>query len=423
MKYVIVPVAVLIHTLIFGLQCRAEAPGTSIAIAREGPRVQITFSGTLQSAPASSGPWSDLAGVASPLTIDPEESQRFYRIGQPAGESIFSSRSVVQFQITGPLQKHFELAFAGLPDGIFPPVREKPYFDASLNLDGLELPITLRVRGNSSLQECPFPKLKFKMAREHRAGTPFFDAREVKIGTHCAEGGQGNVGRLRDERAAFREALAYEVMEVLGFVGPRVRRARIDYADTTPIGESEFAGWQISRNALILDDVEVVAERMGGRVLSDEEAAGVNESAFNRQLLIEMQLFQALLGNWDYGLWQNSQGLWNVEVIELTDQQLLPVAGDFDLASWVTGEVRSSAPRDYRPDLPEIERQARYEVEQIQKRTNPEIFLAAAQRFFDGRAVIQSQIAAAEVDESGRTNALRHATAFFDSLTEQGTEK
>lgn len=114
----------------------------------------------------------------------------------------------------------------------------------------MDLPVTMRVRGNSSLQECPFPKMKLKVSRENRVGTPFETARELKIGTHCAEGGRGTVGRLRDETAAAREALAYETMAVLGFEAPRVRRARIEYRDTTPGEAGTGVGWQVMRRAL-----------------------------------------------------------------------------------------------------------------------------------------------------------------------------
>ena len=81
---------------------------------------------------------------------------------------MLSSRTVVEWTLTGPMQAHFNMAFAGMPDGIFPPHREKPYFDGTLKMGELEVPVTLRVRGNSSLQECPFPKLKVKVSVSRR---------------------------------------------------------------------------------------------------------------------------------------------------------------------------------------------------------------------------------------------------------------
>ncbi len=395
-------------------QTNGLSAGPNISILRDGAQVTILFKGTLQSATVITGPWNDIPDATSPFLPASTGLQTFYRTRTP--DSIFASKEIVTFTLTAPFQQHFELAFAGLPDGIFPPVREKPYFAGSLHMAGLELPIRLRVRGNSSLQECPFPKLKFKISREERPGTPFFDAREIKLGTHCAEGGRGNIGRLREQIATFREALAYETMDLLGFITPRVRRARIDYHDTTSTNISEMTGWQLSRDALIFDDIEVVGERRGGRALDDEEVAALTDADFGEQLITDLQFLHALLGNWDYGLSIDGTGLWNTDVLELADGKLVPVAGDFDLASWVTGTVRVMAPRDYHPDLPDVDRQALYELDQIQQRVSAASFAAATDRFTAKRSSLESLITIAQIDAPGRTNCLLHVTAFFDAL-------
>lgn len=388
----------------------------AITIERQTGRAAIHFTGSLQSAQTPAGPWIDLPAAFSPFTVDVNTGQQFFRTRATAVESVFASRSVAEVTISGPFQQHFDLAFAGVPDGIFPPVREKPWFEATVAMDGVAVPATLRVRGNSSLQECPFPKLKFKVSREKREGTPFFDAREVKIGTHCAEGGSGTVGRLRDERAAFREALAYETMELLGFISPRVRRVRIDYRDTSSAREGSETGWQLARHAMLLDDIEVVAERMGGRALDDEEIAALEDAGFDVQLITELELLHGLLGNWDYALSADGRELWNTGVIELPDKRLVPVAGDFDLASFVTGVVRPSAPHDYHPELPELEREARFKLGAIQERVGGARFQAAAARFQEHRLGIEAQINAADLDDPGRASALAHVSAFFDAL-------
>lgn len=413
-------VVIVVGVLVLGFPAFAELPLPPLPqaeIVREGGGARLEFTGTLQTSPSPAGPWVAVAQAISPLSLTTTNSQAFYRAIPSLEGSIFSQATVVRWTLRGPLQTHFDLAFAGSPDGIFPPVRQKPYFDGSLQLGALNLPVSLRVRGNSSLQECPFPKLKFKIAKLDRAGTPFFDAREIKIGTHCAEGGRGNIGRLRDERATYREALAYEVMTLLGFPGPRVRRAQIDFHDTSPTNGGVNGGWQVTRNAVLLDDIEVVAERLGGRALSDSEVSALPSRVFAEQVVVDLQFLHALLGNWDYGLSVEDTGFQNTEVVELANKSLVPVAGDFDLASWVTEEVRSSAPRDYRPELPAIEREARYQVEQLRQRVSPDSFLMASNRFFLKQTVMEAQIAQAVVDEPGRTNAQRHVSAFFFALT------
>lgn len=407
-----------------GLSSSAEpALSTNVPIielARDGSQTRLLFTGKLQIAESLDGAWTDLTNATSPYILDLAGGQKFFRTRDVA--SIFSSEAIINFVVTGPLQEHFDLAFAGLPDGIFPPVREKPWFNGSILIGEQTLPAELRVRGNSSLQECPFPKLKFKVSRTDRAGTPFFDAREVKIGTHCAEGGRGSIGRLRDERAAYREALVYETMQILGFVSPRVRRARIEYHDSTPptTNRTSEVGWTVMRNAMILDDVEVVAERLGGRALDDEEITVLSNANFGLQLVTDLQFFHILLGNWDYGVSVDGRELWNTEVIEFPDGSFLPVAGDFDLCSFVTEEPQLDVPWDYHPELPPLERQARHDLEEIKGRVseeNPAVFTQARERFTARRTEIETKINSVIIDEIGRTNALAHVNAFFNALS------
>ncbi|MBN9692175.1 MAG: hypothetical protein J0M24_18170 [Verrucomicrobia bacterium] len=391
--------------------------GSALEIRQDNRGITLTFTGTLEAAPTAQGPWSAVPGAVSPYQPATLESVEFFRAVDSTATGFFDSRSVASFTVAGPLQAHFNLAFAGMPDGIFPPVREKPYFEGQVTLGSQQIPVSLRVRGNSSLQECPFPKLKFKVSRADRAGTPFAEAREVKIGTHCAEGGRGSIGRLRDERATFREAVVYEIVDLLGFLAPRVRRAAIEFRDTSPSGESIHGGWQLTRKAMVLEDAEVVAERLGGRALDDEEVGALRDANFRLQEITELRMLHVLLGNWDFALSTSGESLWNTDVIQLSNGTYRPMVGDFDLASWVTAEVRPNFPHDYLPELPELDRQARYELELIQKSVSAEVFQTGRAHFESHRTALESWVAAAEVDEPGRTNALNHVTTFFGALS------
>ncbi len=393
----------------------------TVAIARDADRTIITFTGSLLSAESNDGPWALVTNAVSPYVVDTSDGQKFYRASAPSDGSIFAARSVVTLELTGPFQAYFDMAYAGIPDGFIPPVREKPYFDGVLAMSGQTVPVSLRVRGNSNLQECPFPKLKFKVSKEDRPGTPFENAREIKIGTHCADGGHGNIGRLRDQIAAYREVLAYEVMDVAGFVTPRVRRAHIDYFDTTPAtNENATVGWQITRDAMLLEDIEVLGQRLNARVLADEELANLEKSSFDIQTLVDLQLFNALIGNWDYSVAWDTRGVWNIDALEFPDGHLVPVAGDFDLASWVTGVVRGDAPDKYHPELAELERETLYDVEQIKGRVDSLNFAAGVARFEQARVKLEAIIASANLDAEGRTNVLRHVSAFYDAVTQLG---
>ncbi len=55
-----------------------EPPG-SLSISVSGNDVTITFRGVLQSAAAASGPWTDVAGAASPFVLKADQATRFFR--------------------------------------------------------------------------------------------------------------------------------------------------------------------------------------------------------------------------------------------------------------------------------------------------------------------------------------------------------
>jgi hypothetical protein len=50
-----------------------------LSAARSAGALSITFTGTLQSAPAVTGPWTDVAGAASPYSATSTSGQVFYR--------------------------------------------------------------------------------------------------------------------------------------------------------------------------------------------------------------------------------------------------------------------------------------------------------------------------------------------------------
>ncbi len=393
----------------------------TIHLAFEDRQPWIYFNGVLWAADQVEGPWSMVEGAESPFALDAANAQKYFRAGPLGTNSIFEAHTLVSMGLSGPMQGSFELAHAGTPDGIIPPVRLKPYFDGTLTLPGWTLPATIRVRGNSSLQECPFPKLKFKIAKADRAGTPFADAKEVKIGTHCAEGGRGSIGRLREQSAVYREVLAYEALELMGLAAPRIRRVEMDYLDTTPAtNDFSVVGWQVTRDALIVEDGEVLAARLGARLLAEEEAATLALEKFDLQLTADLQCFETLLGNWDYDLGWGGRNVWNFDVLEFTTGSLtnyVPVAGDFDLASWVTGVVRRSAPWEYHPELGDLERETRYSLEQARQRVGTAVFNVTRQRFNDRKAALETLVNYARIDDDGRTNVQQHISVFYDALS------
>jgi hypothetical protein len=57
---------------------RASCPPSSVRIQRNGPSVQVTFAGTLQSAPSITGPWTNIIGATNPYPSS-ATGQKFFR--------------------------------------------------------------------------------------------------------------------------------------------------------------------------------------------------------------------------------------------------------------------------------------------------------------------------------------------------------
>lgn len=268
------------------------------------------------------------------------EPARWYESGEP-----------LELTISGPLGDAFRAAFAGTPDGIVPPLRLKDPVAGSIaydNLDGTEqqAQVALAVRGNSSLQECPFPKLKF--AFEQRVKAPadvFFDTKKVKVATHCADEDEvnGTIGRLRNEQAAWREEVAYQLARALGITTLNTRPALIHYTDTStePAFESP-----LTRKAFLLEHVDELARRLGATALQDPVDCGPDPAALpDPRAVLRVRFFHALIGNWDFELGppetSGCGALRNTEVLVHADGTLTLVPADFDLAAFVVGEVRN----------------------------------------------------------------------------------
>jgi hypothetical protein len=63
-------------------RARTFVPTPTLAIGRQAGNVVITYTGTLQSADAITGPWTDVVGASSPYSTAPSAAQRYYRSRQ-----------------------------------------------------------------------------------------------------------------------------------------------------------------------------------------------------------------------------------------------------------------------------------------------------------------------------------------------------
>jgi hypothetical protein len=334
-----------------------------------------------------------------------------------ASSALFGASGPSELVLEAPFAPAFRAARAGQPDGIFPLPRTTDPFMGKIGYGDLRIDAELQVRGNSSLAECPFPKLKAKADKAQAAGTMFDGARKIKINTHCGEGGTGTIGRLREEKATWREAALYQAMRALMMPAQLAKPLSITYLDTT-------TNETITRKAFIFEHVDLAAGRLGGKALESPETwEGDPAQVMEMQAIVRIHFFEALIGNWDWHLriGPSKPGggqLWNIDAVQLSDK-LVPLAQDFDLSSAVTGNLIAEEDIDPKilPGKPQLVRQAAsYLANEYGPQFADSELHAARDHFKARRAALEQALAEAPVDDEGRANLNAHVDAFYQAL-------
>lgn len=120
----------------------------AITLSTTGGQVQIAYTGILQAAEQLPGTWQ--------LNSSGRAKRRyfFFRRNRPLQHTRTASRT-----FRSSLRRTARRDF---PTGL------EAWFTGEITIGQQTVPVDFRVRGNSSLQECPFPKLKFKVSRTDR---------------------------------------------------------------------------------------------------------------------------------------------------------------------------------------------------------------------------------------------------------------
>lgn len=258
---------------------------------------------------------------------------------------LFQDRSVISMRLEAPLQDLFDripkpVADEYSPGGFqVPDVSKLSATGKAIYTDAKgthTVPVTITLRGNTSLFELPFPKLSLDVAKSDAKGTIFEHAKKIKLGTH---GGETNeltpLGRRIQQESTHREAVAYAVLDALGVPTLKARPAIMTYVDT---GTKKVAPGELVRKAFFLEDDDDAAQRYGGEIIKDAaDNGGLDHDAITGKYddadVARIGLAEALIGNVD---WQLDRSLWNVKAIKSKSGRVIFAPYDFDLAATVT---------------------------------------------------------------------------------------
>lgn len=177
------------------------------------------------------------------------------------------------------------------------------------------VPVRLRTRGVWRLKHCAFPPLRFDFRDRAARGTVFQGVGRPKLVNFCRD------DDVHDQYI-LQEYQLYRLYSLLTPISFRTRLVRMAYVDS---GNGRTAA---TRYAIIAEDPDELAKRLGGRIVKTK---GSRPTDLDAEPLALAFLFQYLIGNSDFSF----NGLHNTQLVGTADGRILPVAYDFDYSGVV----------------------------------------------------------------------------------------
>jgi hypothetical protein len=187
------------------------------------------------------------------------------------------------------------------------------------------IPTRIRTRGIWRLKNCEFPPIRLDFQKEHTQGTLFQGIDKPKLVNYCRDDDTF-------EQYIAQEAMLYRIYSLLTPASHRARLVKMNYVD------SATGKTQASRAAIIMEEGDIVAARLGGPILKLKGAVSDNLDPHHDALL---GVFQYMIGNTDFSI----SALHNVELIGLPDGMAVPVPYDFDFAGAVEARYATVDPK------------------------------------------------------------------------------
>jgi hypothetical protein len=202
-----------------------------------------------------------------------------------------------------------------------------------LAVAGTDIPVMVRIRGQSRTQLCAFPPLRLRFHDPKTEETAFRGQSKLKLVTHCRNDKEHFENNLLDEYAA------YLIFNLISDASYRVRLLRITYHDT----DGRHKNLDRPYFGFIIESGEDLAARLGGSVA---EIPGIAYSRLNEQQTARLNVFQYLIANTDWSMVAaagQEKCCHNVDLVE-RDSELYPVPYDFDLAGIVNASYAKPPP-------------------------------------------------------------------------------
>jgi hypothetical protein len=234
---------------------------------------------------------------------------------------LFDDDTVINVTITGPLSSLLE------------DTTGSDYLPFTLESDGLQQAVEIRLRGHSRRRVCEFPPLRLKFPVSGAEQGVFAGQNRLKLVSHCRNYDRG-------EQDLLEEYAAYRIMNQVTDLSYKVRLLRIQYRDSegqTPEGAESRFGFAIEPKQEFAARTGTKPAVLDGFPLhrhDDKQAALV-------------YVMQYLLGNTDWMMLKadyDEECCHNLDLYEL-DSRVVLVPYDFDVTGLVNARYAYPDPK------------------------------------------------------------------------------
>ena len=270
------------------------------------------------------------------------------------------------------------------------------------NPDGTEqsVPVEVRPRGKSRLEECSFPPLRLDFKRKQVESTLFHGQKRLKLVTHC-KNSPSYRNYVHQEYAIYR---AYRLVEPEQSF--RVRFATIEYRDTDGRRRTQ------TEPAFFIEHTKSVEKRLDMEEISVKR---VETEQLRPKHASTYMMFQYMIGNTDWSTKLGPGGddcCHNTKVFAPPGQTIGVIAlpYDFDQAGLI-----NKADAEPSPSLP---------IRSVRQRlyrgfcSHNDLLDDTIAKFKNERAAIEALFASEEFVESSRKSMHRYLNEFYNILND-----
>lgn len=239
---------------------------------------------------------------------------------QSGAAVLFDDNEVIEIQLSGPLKSTFKDSADR---------NERQFL---LEVDGIDIPVAVRMRGKSRARICKFPPLKLNFAGSDTRNTVFEGQQSLKLVTHCRSGDRGKLNVLE-------EFAAYRIFNLISDYSYRVRLLRINYLDT----DEKPGKGEMLQYGFVIEPGAQLQSREGGEWV---KRSGVKMSQVAEYQAALVFVFQYLIGNtdWSFAMADGDDSCChNGNLLEI-DSELYDVPYDFDLSGLVNASYAKPDP-------------------------------------------------------------------------------